>query len=217
MFNEKGHKVVFGIFQSRTALEAAVDDLKTRGFRNSDISALLPSQPSASGELAHEKSSKAPEGASVGAASGVALGGALGWLVGVGALAIPGIGPFVAAGPILAALAGAGIGGTLGGIGGALVGFGIPEIEAKRYEALVKDGGLLLSVHADDNDWVKRAEAVFKEHGALEVTSTSEVRASASDRKDRALGDEITADRSIPYPHTRVDANGKNEDMRNRF
>ena len=102
------------------------------------------------------------------------LGGAMGWLLGVGALAIPGLGPFIAAGPIMAALAGAGVGGTVGGIAGALVGMGIPEYEAKRYEGRVKDGGILLSVHSDNSDWTKRAKMIMEATGAQDISSTSE-------------------------------------------
>lgn len=170
---ERGHKAVFGIFDNRSALETTVERLKTDGFRNTDISVLMPTPESAK-DFAHEKSTKAPEGASVGAASGLAVGGVLGWLVGIGALAIPGIGPFVAAGPIVAAIAGAGIGGTVGGIAGALVGLGIPEFEAKRYETLVREGGMLLSVHVDDSVWQKRAEDILKAGGAKDIATSSE-------------------------------------------
>jgi hypothetical protein len=177
--NKKGNKVVFGIFDNRFTLENAVDALKQNGFRNSDISALLPTK-AGSDDFAHEKSTKAPEGATTGAVGGVVLGGTLGWLVGLGALAIPGIGPFVAAGPIMASLAGASLGGTVGGLTGALIGFGIPEYEAKRYESMIKDGGMLLSVHADDSEWVTKAEDIFKRHGARDVSSTTEKKTDSS-------------------------------------
>src|ERR1051325_10251994 len=152
--NDKKDKkiVVFGLFDTRVQLEAAIDGLRTEGFRESDLSALLPDIESTS-ELAHEKHTKAPEGALAGAATGGVVGGTLGLLVGLGALAIPGLGPFIAAGPIMAALAGAGAGGAVGTLTGALVGLGIPEYEAKRYEGIVKKGGILVSVHADDGDW----------------------------------------------------------------
>src|SRR5207342_1749946 len=130
----------------REHLEEGVTDLKTSGFRNTDISILYP-ENTGNKDLAHHKSSKAPEGVTAGVGTGAVLGGALGWLAGVGALAIPGVGPFIAAGPIMAALAGVGVGGAVGGLIGALVGMGIPEYEAKRYEGRVKDGGVLLSVH----------------------------------------------------------------------
>src|SRR5580765_5347138 len=135
---------VFGLYPNHSSAENGVETLKQAGFRNTDISELFP-QNVGSKDFGHEKGSKAPEGAATGAGSGAVLGGALGWLVGIGALAIPGLGPFVAAGPIMAALAGAGVGGAMGGIAGALVGMGIPEFEAKRYEGMVKNGGILLS------------------------------------------------------------------------
>jgi hypothetical protein len=140
---------VFGLFDNRLELEAAIDALRAEGFRENDISALLPDIP-ATRELAHEKHTKAPEGAAAGATAGGAIGGTLGLLVGIGALAIPGLGPFIAAGPIMATLAGAGVGGAVGTLTGALIGMGIPEYEAKRYESFIHKGGSLLSVHADD-------------------------------------------------------------------
>lgn len=171
--DQKGNKAIFGIFQFRSELERAVDELKIGRFRNSDISVLMPTSDS-SPNFVHEKSTKAPEGAAVGATGGLALGGALGWLIGLGALTVPGVGPFLAAGPIMTALAGAGLGSAVGGIGGGLVGLGIPEYEAKRYEALVKNGGILLSVHVDDSDWAKRAEDILKSCGAKDISSVSE-------------------------------------------
>src|SRR5207237_1565699 len=133
----------FGIYSTRMGAENAVDRLKMEGFRNTDISVLIPGNVGTK-DLAHQKNTKAPEGATAGAGTGAVLGGTLGWLVGIGALAIPGLGPFIAAGPIVAALAGAGAGGAIGGLTGALIGMGIPEYEAKRYEGRVKDGGILL-------------------------------------------------------------------------
>ena len=167
---------VFGIYQTREGAEEAVDALRHAHFRNTDISALFPDNAGTK-DFAHEKNTKAPEGATTGAASGAVAGGVLGWLAGIGALAIPGIGPFIAAGPIMAALAGAGALGALGGIVGALVGMGIPEYEAKRYEGRVKRGGILLSVHCDDHDWVKRGEEILKRTGAEDISSTSEAHA----------------------------------------
>jgi hypothetical protein len=167
---------VFGIYPSLTSVEISVDELKSAGFRNTDISVLFP-ESSGTRDFAHEKSTKAPEGATTGAGTGAVLGGALGWLMGVGALAIPGLGPFIAAGPIMAALAGAGVGGTVGGIAGALIGMGIPEYEAKRYEGRVKDGGILLSVHSDNSDWTKRAKDILKRTGAQDIASTGEASA----------------------------------------
>lgn len=171
--DKKGHSAVFGIFETRSSLESAVNALKGSGFSNSDISALLPDS-AGSQNFAHEKGTKAPEGATAGATGGLAIGGVLGWLAGVGALAIPGIGPFVAAGPIVGALAGAGIGGTVGGVAGSLVGFGIPEYEAKRYETYIKDGGMLLSVHVDDSAEAKRAKEILEAAGAKDIDSEME-------------------------------------------
>jgi hypothetical protein len=164
---------VFGIYPSYTTVEMGVEGLKAAGFSNRDISALLP-QSAGSRDFAHEKGAKAPEGASAGAGTGVVLGGAMGWLLGVGALAIPGLGPFIAAGPIMAALAGAGVGGAVGGITGALIGMGIPEYEAKRYEGRVKDGGILLSVHCDSSESIRRAKQVLEHTGAQDVSSGGE-------------------------------------------
>jgi hypothetical protein len=171
---------VFGIYPNYANVENGVDGLKAAGFRNSDISVLFP-ESSGSKDFAHEKGTKAPEGATAGAGTGVVLGGVMGWLVGVGALAIPGLGPFIAAGPIMAALAGAGVGGTVGGIAGALVGMGIPEYEAKRYEGRVKDGGILLSVHSDSSDWTKRAKQILEATGAQDISSTGEVKSDNPD------------------------------------
>src|ERR1700736_3992599 len=164
---------VFGIYSSYGQVESAVDALKAAGFRNTDISVLFPENVG-SKDFAHEKGTKAPEGASTGAGTGALIGGGLGWLVGIGALAIPGLGPFIAAGPIMAALAGAGVGGAVGGITGALIGMGIPEYEAKRYEGRVKDGGILLSVHSDNSEWTKRAKEILKRTGAQDISSTGE-------------------------------------------
>lgn len=188
---KKGNTVVYGLFETRAALEAAVNQFKAEGFLNSDISALLPSAGDTK-EFAHQKETKAPEGATTGATTGAVLGGTLGWLAGIGTLAIPGIGPFVAAGPILAGLAGAGIGGAVGGIAGALVGMGIPEYEAKRFESAVKDGGILLSVHAGQGDWVNRAKDIFKHCGAHDISSTSEAKGESFERTDMPLSDKLT-------------------------
>src|SRR6195256_1417449 len=148
---------VFGIYPTRTAVESAITALHTAGFRATDLSILMP-ENIGNKDIATEKNTKSPEGAATGAASGAVIGGALGWLAGIGALAIPGLGPFIAAGPIVAALAGAGAGGAVGTLTGALVGLGIPEYEAKRYESFLNKGGALLAVHADDSDWAKRAK-----------------------------------------------------------
>ena len=167
---------VFGIYQTYEGVESAVDALKTAGFRNTDISVLFPENVGTK-DFAHEKGTKAPEGATTGAGTGAVVGGALGWLAGIGALAIPGVGPFIAAGPIMAALAGVGVGGAVGGIAGALIGMGIPEYEAKRYEGRIKEGGILLSVHCDDSKWTKKAKDILERTGATDVASTGESRA----------------------------------------
>ena len=167
---------VFGLYPNHSSAENGVDTLKRLGFRNTDISVLFPENVG-SKDFGHKKGSKAPEGAATGAGSGAILGGALGWLVGIGALAIPGLGPFVAAGPIIAALAGAGMGGAAGGITGALIGMGIPEYVAKRYEGRVRDGGILLSVHSDNSDWTRRAKEVLEQTGAQDISSSAEASA----------------------------------------
>ncbi len=166
----------FGIYPDQTTVSEAVDALKRAGFRNTDISVLFP-ENMGSKDFGHEKHTKAPEGAVAGASSGAIIGGALGWLAGIGALAIPGIGPFVAAGPILAMLSGIGVGGTVGGFTGALIGVGIPEYEAKRYEGRIRNGGILLSVHCDNTDWAKRAKEVLEHTGASDIATSGEAKA----------------------------------------
>jgi hypothetical protein len=177
---------VFGIYTTYANVESGVEGLKAAGFSNRDISVLFP-ESAGTKDFAVAKATKAPEGATAGAGTGAVVGGAMGWLLGIGALAIPGLGPFIAAGPIMAALAGAGVGGTVGGITGALVGMGIPEYEAKRYEGRVKDGGILLSVHSDSSDWTKRAKEILESTGAQDISSTGE--AKSADGKDRDLRD----------------------------
>lgn len=167
----------FGIFSSRMAAENCVDNLISAGFRSDDISILAPDQD-ATRELATEKNTKAPEAATTGATTGGAVGGTLGLLAGIGALAIPGLGPFIAAGPIMGALAGVGVGAAAGGLIGALIGMGIPEYEAKRYEGRVKDGGILISVHCDNSDWVSKAKDILKQSGAEDISSAGEKAAS---------------------------------------
>jgi hypothetical protein len=167
---------VFGIYPTVAAAEAAVDALRSAGFRTEDISALLPDNQGTK-DFAHEKGTKAPEGAVTGAGTGLVLGGALGWLAGIGSLAIPGVGPLIAAGPILATLTGVGVGGVIGGIAGGLVGMGIPEYEAKRYEGRVRSGKILLSVHCDDSQWVKRAKELLERTGAEDISSAGEASA----------------------------------------
>lgn len=172
---------VFGIFSADVEAELAVDLLIAANFPSSSISVLLPDTRSTR-EFAHEKHTKAPEGTATGATVGGMIGGTIGVLAGVGALAIPGLGPFIAAGPIMAGLAGLGAGGAVGGLVGALVGMGIPEYEAKRYEGRVKDGGTLLSVHCDTSDQIDRAKHLLKGAGATDISSTGES-AGAHDRE----------------------------------
>ncbi|HEY4359975.1 MAG TPA: general stress protein [Bryobacteraceae bacterium] len=167
---------VFGIFQTRDRAERSVDRLLSAGFSNDDISVLL-ADLQGSKEFAHEKNTKAPEGTTTGAAAGGAIGGTMGLLAGIGALAIPGVGPFIAAGPIVGALAGLGVGGAVGGLIGALVGMGIPEYEAKRYEGRIKEGGILLSVHCDTPDEITRAKDLLKQTGAQDIASSGEASA----------------------------------------
>jgi hypothetical protein len=150
-----------------------VDRLKAAYFSNNDISVLFPDKTGTK-DFAHEQHTKAPEGATTGGITGGVLGGALGWLVGIGALAIPGVGPFIAAGPIMAALGGAAVGGTVGGVTGALIGLGIPEYEAKRYEGKVKGGNILISIHTERSEEVSRAKEIFKSAGAEDISSTGE-------------------------------------------
>jgi hypothetical protein len=183
---------VFGICTSVSQLEHTVESLKLAGFRNDDISVLFPDKQGTR-DFAHEKHTKAPEGAAAGAGAGAVIGGTLGWLVGIGALAIPGLGPFIAAGPIMAALAGAGVGGTVGGLTGALVGMGIPEFEAKRYEGFVRKGGILLSVHSDNSDWSKKAKELLDRCKLSDVSSTGE--ASADIKSRVGMSKEETASR----------------------
>ncbi len=167
---------VFGIYQTRIQAERSVDDLLAAGFSNDDISVLLPDNEG-SRDFAHEKSTKAPEGTAAGVTAGGAIGGTLGLLAGIGVLAIPGVGPFIAAGPLMSALAGLGVGGTVGGLIGALVGMGIPEYEAKRYEGHVKEGGVLLSVHCNTSEKIVRAKDLLKHTGAQEISSSGEASA----------------------------------------
>jgi hypothetical protein len=176
---------VFGLYPSVDRAERAVDELVAAGFSNADVSVLMEDTETAR-EFAHVKKTKAPEGTTTGAAAGGTIGGALGLLAGIGALAIPGVGPFIAAGPIMATLAGIGVGGTVGGLVGALVGMGIPEYEAKRYEGRLKEGGVLLSAHCDTSDEIKRAKEILKHTGATDISSAGEVAvASTSTTRDR--------------------------------
>ncbi len=196
---------VFGIYPTRMHAEEAVDALRTAGFRAEDISALFPDNQG-SKDFAHEKNTKAPEGATTGASTGAVAGGVIGWLAGIGALAIPGLGPFIAAGPIMAALAGAGVGGLTGGLIGALVGMGIPEYEAKRYEGRVKSGGILLSVHCDSSDWVTKAKEILERTGAEDVASAGESHADFAkhDKPVARTASAIESDRDADYNDVRT-------------
>lgn len=191
---------VFGIYSTRDGVERATDALLQSGFTANDISVLLPESlgnPSLAGSTAattHDtaakdmgtvKNTKAPEGATTGAGTGAVIGGTLGLLAGIGALAIPGVGPLIAAGPIMAALAGIGVGGAVGGFTGALIGMGIPEFEAKKYEGRLKKGGILFSVHCDTSDQIKRAKEIIQRTGGEDVSSTGE----------SSVKNETTADR----------------------
>jgi hypothetical protein len=165
---------VFGIFSTRIAVDNAMDSLVQSGFPTSDISVLLPESLGGSKNMGTEKETKAPEGTTVGVTAGGVIGGTLGLLAGVGLLAIPGLGPFIAAGPIMAGLAGLGVGGAVGGVTGALIGMGIPEFEAKRYEGRLQKGEILLSVHCDTAEEIKRAKEVLKSAAGEDVSSTGE-------------------------------------------
>ncbi|MCH8528907.1 MAG: DUF3341 domain-containing protein [Kiritimatiellae bacterium] len=167
------NKAVFCIANSRVQADQIVDQLKNANFSNSDISVLFADK-NTNQEFAHEKNTKAPEGAVTGVGAGGILGGSLGWIAGIGALAIPGIGPFIAAGPIMAALGGAAIGATVGGITGGLIGLGIPEIEAKRYESRLKEGNILISVHTECSDEIKRAKKIFSDAEAEDICTAGE-------------------------------------------
>lgn len=162
----------FGIYSTQTALEEGIQALREANFRREDISVLCADNEG-NKDLAHEKATKAPEGASAEAGAGAVIGGVLDWL----AMAIPGIGPFIAAGPIMTALAGVGAGGLIGGITGTLIGLGIPEYEAKRYEGRIRSGGILISIHCDDSDWTNKAKLILRETGAEDVSSTGEAKA----------------------------------------
>jgi len=170
------NKSAFGIYLTRGEAESAVSALGDAGFSQSDISVLLP-ENSESKDLVTDKATKGPEGAAVGVGSGAAVGCALGWLIGAGALAIPGIGPVIAAGPIVAALAGIGVGGALGGFAGALIGVGIPEYEATRYEGRIQKGGILIAVHCETPEHIKRARGILEITGAEDVASSEEASA----------------------------------------
>ena len=166
-------KSVFGILRNRQEAETILERLRIAGFSSDDVSMLF-ADTSGTRDFAIKHETKAPEGATTGAGTGFVVGGILGWLAGIGSLAIPGLGPFIAAGPIMAALGGAAVGTAVGGIAGALIGMGLPEFEAKRYESKVKEGGVLVSVHADDPEHADRAEKILKECNAEDISSASE-------------------------------------------
>jgi hypothetical protein len=169
--------VAYGIYPDRESFERGLESLRAAGFRNSDVSAILPDRGQTTKDLAHEINSKAPEGIAAGASTGAAVGGILGWLIGVGAIAIPGVGPLIAAGPVVAALAGAGAAGATGGLVGGLIGAGIPEVEAKRYAGRIRDGAYLISVHCDDRGWARRAQEILEATGGRDVVKTTEAAA----------------------------------------
>ena len=190
----------FGIYPSRSAAEIAVDRLISAGFSNADVSVLMADNQG-SKDFAAEKNTKAPEGAATGVGVGGTVGGTLGLLAGIGALAIPGVGPLIAAGPIMGALAGLGVGGAIGGVVGALVGMGIPEYEAKRYEGRVKDGGILLSVHCDSSEEISRAKEILKSTGADDVASSGEKAVSSHGVDRNEVG--VTAESQVvTRPHS---------------
>jgi len=166
-------KAVFGTVSTEEQAIRVVDDLKAAGFSSNDVSALFPDK-SGTRDFAHEQNTKAPEGAATGATAGGLLGGTLGWLAGIGSLAIPGVGPLIAAGPIMGLLSGAAVGAATGGITGALIGYGMPEVEAKRYEGKVRGGNILLSIHTEDRNEVSRANEILKRHNAQDIAYTGE-------------------------------------------
>lgn len=170
---EKDYTTVFAIYSDRSTTERGIEALKAAGFRSSDVSVLMHDAQEAR-ELKEQTQTKAPEGAGVGAGTGALFGGAFGWLAGIGALAIPGIGPLVAAGPIAAGLVGVGVGAAVGGLSGALVGYGISELQAAQYEEAVKKGGVLITVQAHDAEWVKRAKDILERTQAEHITASKE-------------------------------------------
>ncbi len=176
---------VYGIYSNEQKVQPAVNTLTAAGFRHADISVLMSDRQSTK-EFAHENSTKAPEGATTGVVTGGSIGGMIGWFAGIGSLAIPGVGPLIAAGPILGMLAGAGAGGALGGLAGALIGYGIPEYEAKRYEGHINDGGVLVSVHADDSEWAAKAEQILEDTGADDIGKKTEANAEKSKTSEKS-------------------------------
>lgn len=201
---------VYGIYPNRSMVERAVEELKNAGFRNTDISVLFPDNKG-NKEFAVKKATKAPEGATTGAGTGAVIGGTLGWLTGIGLLAIPGIGPFIAAGPIMAAMAGVGAGGLVGGIAGALIGMGIPEYEANRYEGRIKEGGILLSVHADDRDWKNIGKDILERTDAEDIGYKGEASADSNETDRPYPGETGTGDLRTSYGSTEYKRTGEHE------
>ena len=190
------------LVDTETQADAIVAKLRSTGFSDNDISVLFPDKGTTR-DFAHKKETKMPEGATIGASTGGAIGGTVGLLAGIGALAIPGLGPFIAAGPIIAALSGGAIGAGVGGLTGALVGLGIPEYEAKRYEGKVKEGGILISVHSESNDETHRAKVIFKEEGAHDISSTGEAHADVQDQANESTTsrvNELSSTQEIAAP-----------------
>ncbi len=181
------------LIDTETQADTIVERLRNAGFSDNDISVLFPDKGSTR-DFAHKNETKMPEGATVGATTGGVVGGTIGLLAGIGALAIPGLGPFIAAGPIIAALSGGAIGAGVGGLTGGLIGLGIPEYEAKRYEGKVKEGGILISVHSESKDETESAKSIFKEEGAHDISSTGE--SNADVKAQDALNNETTVDQS---------------------
>jgi hypothetical protein len=200
-------KAVFGIAKSEPQAIRIANDLRSAGFSDNDISVLFPDK-AGTRDFAHEQHTKAPEGAVSGVAAGGIIGGALGWLVGIGSLAIPGVGPFIAAGPILAALSGVAAGGTVGGVVGGLIGMGIPEYEAKRYEGKLREGNILISVHAENSDEVSRAKQIFKNAGAEDVAYSGEESVNGKSRTDAYESSASTSPMPAPEvgPYSAYDA-----------
>ena len=192
---------IFGIYASRADTLEAVETLKTAGFRNTDIAVLMPDNPGTK-DFAVEMNTKAPEGATWGGIIGAVIGGSLAWLTAMSMITVPGLDPVVAAGPIIAALAGIGAGAVIGGIIGALVGLGLPEYQAKRFEGRIRKGGILLSVHCDRGDWTKRGKTILKETGARNISSAKEAKAdfAASDRPMRRAVPSDARETDPAYP-----------------
>lgn len=190
-------RAVLCIVRTEQKARTIVERLRDAGFSSSDVSVLFPDQQG-SRDFAHEQHTKAPEGAATGGLTGGVLGGVAGWLVGVGSLAIPGLGPFIAAGPILAAMSGAAAGAAVGGLTGALIGMGIPEYEAKQYEGKLKEGNILISVHTEDRHQRDAAKDIFEAEGAEDVRSVGESSVDDDDDRDRRRDDDVTTTGRTP-------------------